>query len=677
MKRGLCVRRFVFSLLGLIFFFVSQPVWGKAVTIGVVTNSKGVESIVAARIEVEPGVSGKADFIHDEAQYLNRAGEPQIPWKVMDVLLSPHAKGATVAGELQSSYETAGAGWEVLPSPPPATWIDGEEVVDWPAGKNIVDGRDVGIYGTDAFWPEAQVRLLGTGKLHGWRLARLAVPLVRYNPVRGELLVLADAEVSVTYRLEGKSRGGKVITGQASNRGRGRVAELAVNFEAAAGEYDDTAGSMAPAGLSSTGYTIITTSAIQSASGKLGNFVTHKQSRGFTVKVVTEGVSADSTHYLSGSTADERADNIRDWLVNNYLTDDTLYVLFIGNPRFDTFNTNSSVPMKSVSTNSAGTTPTDYYFADLTGNWDLDGDGIYGEEPDDFGAGGVDKYWEVLVGRIPYYGTISDTDHILQKTMDYENAGSVDWRRNALLPMVPLDDSTPAYQLGEQIKYNQLEPEAIASVRIYDENYGVNPPPEYLRFQRYPATEWAGGQYGMVIWNTHGWSGGASGVISNDDVPNLNDNYPGATFQGSCDNASPESSDNITYNLLKNGGIVTIGATRLSWYAVSESNYTSSGSTGGMGYQYARKLVERKTCGHALYELKQAGYAWWANACVFNIYGDPSITVLGPTPAFTIIPTHTFYFYAVHTRGSSESRSYTLKNNSGSALSWTAAHNAG
>jgi len=47
--------------------------------------------------------------------------------------------------------------------------------------------------------------------------------------------------------------------------------------------------------------------------------------------------------------------------------------------------------------------PSDYYYADLTGNWDLDGDGYYGEWDHDFGSGGVDRNWDVLVGRVPCY----------------------------------------------------------------------------------------------------------------------------------------------------------------------------------------------------------------------------------------------------------------------------------
>jgi len=75
------------------------------------------------------------------------------------------------------------------------------------------------------------------------------------------------------------------------------------------------------AGNSAADYVIITTSTIQSSSTKLAEFITCKQTCGHTVRVITEGATADDTHYVSGSTADERANNIRAWLQTHYTTD--------------------------------------------------------------------------------------------------------------------------------------------------------------------------------------------------------------------------------------------------------------------------------------------------------------------------------------------------------------------
>ena len=56
--------------------------------------------------------------------------------------------------------------------------------------------------------------------------------------------------------------------------------------------------------------------------------------------------------------------------------------------------------------------PTDYYYADLTGNWDYDGDGFYGERGQDT----VDFTPEVIVGRIPTDGSSAVPQHCQQDT---------------------------------------------------------------------------------------------------------------------------------------------------------------------------------------------------------------------------------------------------------------------
>jgi hypothetical protein len=155
-------------------------------------------------------------------------------------------------------------------------------------------------------------------------------------------------------------------------------------------------------------YVIITTSGIKAESGELANFVAHKKSRGFNVKVITE-------KDFGGGVGDTAADNIRHWLQKHYLKENIQYVLLVGDPRPDT----GEIPMKMIWTTPwcKDPIPSDYYYTDLTGDWDWNGDGRYGMWPDDFGTGGVDQFYELLVGRIPYYGSIKDLDAILRKTI--------------------------------------------------------------------------------------------------------------------------------------------------------------------------------------------------------------------------------------------------------------------
>ena len=667
-----------------------------------ITLNIGAEERVelqTAPLEVESTETGEAvlnplekkdislmDFGGEDIRWLNDTGEPRIPWKVITVLLPPYADLSSVTCHIkQSVYEAVAGTWQVEPMPPVATWDEnGQAVIIWPEDKRIVDGRDIDIYQRDAFWPDDEARLSGKGRIRKWRLAEIAIPLVRYNPVSGQLLQLTNADITLDFQREV----GLLDIDRPDPLGRARVQKIAANFVQAVDAYDkaacppNTLGRRASGDSSNdptvinrsgeqvgdspnpaaTGYCIITTSAIQSASTKLNAFVSHKQSQGFNVQVVTESV-------WGGGIGDTAANNIRAWLSSNYFTNNILYVLLIGNPHPGT----GAVPMKMCISDH----PTDYFYAELTIDWDKDKDGIYGEEGAAATQGNeVEKYFEVFTGRIPYYGNITDLDRILQKTIDYENAADTQWRRNTLLPMVPLDDSTPMYQLGERIKSDHLEPKCISSVRIYDKNYGAIPPPEYLRSSRYPATEWSQGRYGLIVWATHGWSQGASGIISTSDTPSLNDSFPGATWQGSCNNSEPEVQQNLAYSILKKGGIATIGATRLSWYWVGESDFRNSSSIGGLGYQYAKRISEKQSVGQALYNTKEAMSFWKENYYVFNIYGDPAVVIMPDPPPFTISPTDLFYNQVPRAIASTLSRTYTLNNNSGLALNWTASHSA-
>ena len=399
------------------------------------------------------------------------------------------------------------------------------------------------------------------------------------------------------------------------------------------------------------GYTIITTSEITTSdvnhgSSKLGEFVAHKESLGFTVQVITEEDFGGGRGYVGGEDPrEEAAEHIREWLKAHYISDNIEYVLLIGNPD----PVIGAVPMKMLwPRNNWGEepwtdAPSDSYYADLTGNWDLDEDGFYGEWPDanglngDFGPGGVDCFWEVLVGRIPCYGDINDLDNILQKTIAYEEqtqiGESIDWRKNVLLAM---DSSLPnSYRLGEALKNEILGPPDWSCHRIYDDDFGLTPPPETMPCDINNVLDvWNGyaanseGKFGLVVWASHGGRHVAVDVMDIDHVVELNDSFPSFTFQITCSNAEPEETDNVAYELLKNGAICTVGATRPPGVLWSKP-FLEDQRSGGLAYRYVRALVIGLSCGQALHDIKQRfgpySEVTWHHAAKFNIYGDPSL----------------------------------------------------
>ena len=279
----------------------------------------------------------------------------------------------------------------------------------------------------------------------------------------------------------------------------------------------------------------------------------------------------------------------------------------------------------------SGGCPTDYYYCDLTGDWDRDGDGAYGE-PD---PTGIDRYWEVLVGRIPYYGSTEDVDTLLDKIIEYENTEAADasWRENVLLSMVRFSGTCLMYELGEELKDDAISPNGWSYHRVYESSYGLSPAPETVGATTQNTTDaWNGAQFGAVIWATHGWETGASNVMDLSRAATLDDDHPSFTYQGSCSNSHPETTNNLAYSILQNGGIATVGATRTSWYTYPATSYKGTGTIGGVGYAYGYRLIaDDASCGEALCDLKQDVpyvHNWcWQNYIVFNLYGDPSLSL--------------------------------------------------
>ena len=193
-------------------------------------------------------------------------------------------------------------------------------------------------------------------------------------------------------------------------------------------------------GEKTPGYAIMTTPQIQQVTTLLdpndpNSFIRHKESLGFRVQVITDA--------HAGKTGDNAAENIRAWLQRNYAKYHIQYVLLIGDPRPEV----SEIPMRTLFPEAGESVLSDLYYADLTGNWDLDGDGLFGEWGEDFGSGGVDRHWEVMVGRIPCYkaegaqlpyaDSLEYLHNILEKTIRYERQTNhePEWRKNALLAM--------------------------------------------------------------------------------------------------------------------------------------------------------------------------------------------------------------------------------------------------
>jgi PKD repeat protein len=300
-------------------------------------------------------------------------GDPALPEKILEFRVPDDIDWSTLKLTLEvvESNPLDGA-YNVAPNPP---LLLGNEAY-WGEGKHIVDGKNMNVYGRGANFPEHFLKELPyTVRKEPVRIesekgapqktvfetvsyVRVAYRPFQYNPVTRQLTLNEKATVKATYQRRGTVKSDQVML-QADG----------------AGSYD---------------YVIVTTNNIVSNSETLANFIHLKELQGYIVKVVTETDFSG----LAGQYPNGRAEKIRQWLINNHAVVDFDYLLLIGDPDpddpLDPADHVGNIPMKYGWTlyysdwkcwDSASYrgTPTDLFYADLNGNWDLDGDGLYGE----------------------------------------------------------------------------------------------------------------------------------------------------------------------------------------------------------------------------------------------------------------------------------------------------------
>ena len=164
------------------------------------------------------------------------AGQPSLPYVTVGFLLPPNADlSARTAVLVEDTVEDVPGEWDVLPEPPPASGTN----LLWPSGVEIVDGRDVAAYSTNAFMPASSLVTFTTGHAREWKLGDVRIFPYRYNPVTKRLRRIVQGRLVVTYdRIYGMVKGSSVNPGMAAMF-RQMAHDHSVNFDDVVGEYDD------------------------------------------------------------------------------------------------------------------------------------------------------------------------------------------------------------------------------------------------------------------------------------------------------------------------------------------------------------------------------------------------------------------------------------------------------
>ncbi|MGM0771983.1 MAG: C25 family cysteine peptidase, partial [Halobacteriota archaeon] len=206
-------------------------------------------------------------------------------------------------------------------------------------------------------------------------------------------------------------------------------------------------------------YVIITTNDIVDNSEYLDFFIKMKENEGHTVKIVTESDFGG----LTGQYPNDRADKIRKWLQDNYVSLGIDYVLLIGDPDPDNFKESGDsvgdIPMKMCYPRyfrAHDGAPTDLYYSDLTSEWDLDGDGFYHESLD-YDLSATSPHFPISSINEDYF-SVEWSGYV---QIDHANT-SYDFR-------VLSDDGIRITIGGGTVDMNDLDKEGLSYTYVYDE----------------------------------------------------------------------------------------------------------------------------------------------------------------------------------------------------------------
>jgi len=206
-------------------------------------------------------------------------------------------------------------------------------------------------------------------------------------------------------------------------------------------------------------YVIITTNDIVDNSEYLDFFIKMKENEGHTVKIVTESDFGG----LTGQYPNDRADKIRKWLQDNYVSLGIDYVLLIGDPDPDNFKESGDsvgdIPMKMCYPRYfrvGDGAPTDLYYSDLDSEWDLDGDGFY-HELLDYDVSATSPHFPISSIHEDYF------------SVEWSGYVQIDHAHTNYDFRVLSDDGIRITIGGSTVDINALDKEGLSYTYVYDE----------------------------------------------------------------------------------------------------------------------------------------------------------------------------------------------------------------
>jgi len=550
--------------------------------------------------------------------HLPQSGYPRLPSRTFYIQLSSHTEVNHV-NISWNSVTTISGNYHIDPVLPLIP-SEQEDIYSQSIMNDFAETRDV-IYSSDSFYPVKPAEFLGTDFIGDIPYVKVQFTPIRYNPISRELEYIDGIQVDIDYTE-------KMSAAHLSSK---KINSFSADLYATPNSIHEETASLLIIGSE------IMTNTIES-------FIFWKSCLGVTTEFVT------TQWIFTNQEGEEKAEQIRNFLKTKY-QDGFQNVILIGHR--DAIPYPKLYPDPSNHT-SSGEVATDFYFAQLTGEWDKDGDGYPGE----FGDDNVDVIPEIHVGRIPWSDEAT-VNTILENIIAYEK-NQESWKSNGLL-MGAISNFANENNIGNFY----WKTDGASLMELMKQNVFQNTTTLYEKEGFHPSSfncdldlnqtnakaQWNTGGYGCVTWWSHGNSKAAkrklwgsddgdnvpessemvwTPILSTSEYPVLYTNRP-IVFANACDNGWPEKTS-LGRKLIQNActGIVT--SSRLTYYALGWDEVNDGGNASLTYFFWEKYLKDNSLIGEALSQAKIQYYSQfnpsWQNlhnVYTFNYFGDPTI----------------------------------------------------
>ncbi|MDI6839590.1 MAG: C25 family cysteine peptidase [bacterium] len=473
--------------------------------------------------------------------FTNTPSEPQLPVKTVYFLLPNDSKVKEVKVK-SADFKWLPGEYNILPAQLP-------QILSKRAPINFIEPK-LSVYKSVDEYPDKLVEFKGEGSIRGYRIAELLVYPVQWIPKEKKLKLYRRIDISI--KLDPISQ----------PTVKNRPKEIETLIKSVVVNSDDLTNLTHTKLIdeftqSIYEYLIITSDALKSAFEPLRDW---KAEKGVPATIrTTEWISAN----YNGR---DLAEKIRNFIIT--AQDSGLVWVLLGGD-VDIVPARIAYAM----TCGAGFMPNedslyaDLYYSDLDGDWDANGNGVFGEVADN-----IDLYPDVFVGRAPVRNA-TQVQVFVNKVLNYERNPPADYLKNALFfAEILWHDPYTDGGIGKNM-IGELFPSEFNIQKLYQSLGNENPNSVITAMNE-----------GKNLLNHagHGWiylMGVGNGYLTDSDIDGLtNGNKQGILYSIGCWVGAFDY-DCIAEHWVRNpngGGVACIVNSRYGW-----------GSPGNPGYGYS------------------------------------------------------------------------------------------